>query len=305
MIKTLKDGSIKYEQSDFLKSFFEEKVRNPFDEHQKTEPWKNEVLDSYSNGTYKKIKNIIGGGQGEFDEPFNGLTPQEKVLVYCFDNMQQHVVSSLYIFKKHTNLFERYLFECNKKPVFIDFGCGPLTSGIAFARYFSESKRSNGQNLNFHYIGIDRSEAMLQKAGQFILYPCLFHQDTTFNFCKKNDNESLLPTLISFLENYVSPNALIILNFSYFFASPSLEVKGLITSINQLLQQYRSNKICVIFQNPQGDCFNKKWQDFIEGLQEVETIINGPIKENFYYDDSLTRCNNRETKLYYDICFSK
>jgi hypothetical protein len=154
-------------------------------------------------------------------------------------------------------------------------------------------------------VGIDRAESMLEKAREFILYPCLFHQETTFNFCKKNDNESLLPTLISSLENYVCPNALIILNFSYFFASTSLEVKGLITSVNQLLQKYRSNKVCVIFQNPPLDRLNKKWQDFIQGIQEVETIINGPIKENFYYDDSLTRRNNRETRLYYDICFSK
>lgn len=168
------NGRIHYKQSDFLLNFFKEIVKTPFEQHQTTEAWQREVLDSYTNRNFERIRSIVGGGQATFDEPFNGLTPDDRVLMYCYDNMQQHVVSQLYIFEKHKRFFNKYLFESTKKIFFVDFGCGPLSSGIALAEHYLESQANNREKINFNYVGIDQSDSMLMKARKTSLDPNFF-----------------------------------------------------------------------------------------------------------------------------------
>lgn len=292
-----------YSQSPELINIFENLVRKPFNEHQRTNSWQREVLDSYTNNRFERIKEIVGRGQANFDEPFNELTPDERVLVYCYDNMQQHVVSKLYILKKHAEIFDKYFFASDSKLIFLDFGCGSLSSGIALARYYTESPISNGQSINFHYIGIDRAESMLRKAREFSLYPGLFHSDSTFNFLNPyaNYQNKFYNTLCYYIDMYTSQNHLIILNFSYFFASPSLVASKLINFIQELLLNYSYSQVCLIFQNPQGR-FNQKWILFQNGIQDLRSVINGPVEDNFEYYD-LTNQRQRTTQLYYDIRF--
>ena len=52
-----------------------------------------------------------------------------------------------------------------EKVVFIDFGCGPLTSGIAFWAFAR-------QNEHHFYLGIDSSQTMLDKAREINQYAC-------------------------------------------------------------------------------------------------------------------------------------
>lgn len=307
------NGKIWYKQSDYLVKFFENTVSNSFDE-QNTEFWETLVLKSYQNRNFATIRDIVGRGQANFDEPFNGLTPNERVLVYCYDNMQQHVVSKLYILKKHKNLFNKYLFSLNKNVIFIDFGCGPLSSGIALTRYYSESQESQGESIKFHYIGIDKSEAMLRKAREFSLYPGLFHSSSTFDFFNPRDPrlQPFYQTLVSCIDKYNYQDNLIILNFSYFFASPSLDASKLVNFIQSLLEKYQSSEVCLMFQNAQGSRFNEKWHLFKNQVTELKTAISGEISEAIYYHESLgvspeerltRRFNERATKLYYDIQF--
>lgn len=292
-----------YPQSPELIKIFENLVKKPFNEHQITHAWQREVLDSYKNKNFERIQDIVGRGQADFERPFNGLTPDDRVLVYCCFNMQQHVVSQLYILQKHADIFNKYFFESEYKLIFLDFGCGPLSSAIALARYYAESPISNGQSLYFHYIGIDRAESMLRKAKEFSLYPGLFRSNSTFNFLNPyaNYQTTFYDTLCYFIDLHIYQNHFIILNFSYFFASPFLNVSKLINFINKILLKYPYSQICLIFQNPQCS-FNQKWNLFKNGIQDLHTAINGAIDDNFSYYD-LTSKRQRPTKLYYDVRF--
>ena len=298
-------GKIQYQQSDYILQLFESMVRKPFDEHYQTEVWQRLVLDSYANKSFASIRDIVGRGQANFDEPFNGLTPDDRVLLYCYDNMQQHVVSKLYILEKHKNIFNKYLFD-KKNIFFIDFGCGPLSSGIAVAMHYSESKLSNSQNLKFNYIGIDKATSMLRKAKNFSSYPGLFHSDSTFDFFNPYENclHPFYQTLFSCMDSHIDKLSLIILKFSYFFASPSLNVSKLTNFIKRILEKYQFNQVCLIFQNPQGRSLNEKWNLFKNGVTDFTSVIKGEISDNIYYQDTLGGGNNeRLTKVYYDIQF--
>lgn len=299
-------NGIKYEYSNKVLQVFEELFIKPFEQHSITEAWQKEVIESYNLKNFKNIREIVGRGQADFDEALRGLTPEERVLVYCYDgNMQQHTVSQLYIFEKHANIFDQYIFELNKQIMFIDFGCGPLSSGIALALYYAESQKSNDQKLNFNYIGIDRAESMLIKAKNFSKYSQLFHSSATFDFF----NNYKYPTDLKYkfyecIDSYVEQNCLIILNFSYFFASESLNVEGLILFIRKILSTYTSQNICLIFQNPLKAHLNHKWDLFKNGVQDLNTLIDGPLYEEFEFYDLQSK-SQRPTRLYYDIRFRK
>lgn len=293
-----------FEQSEPLLNFFEKVVKTPFEQHQRTEAWQREVLDSYKNRNFERIRSIVGRGQARFDEPFNGLTPEDRVLMYCYDSMQQHVVSQLYIFEKHKRFFNKYLFESSKKILFVDFGCGPLSSGIALAEHYLESQPNNREKINFNYIGIEQSNSMLMKAERISLESSLFHSGSTFNFFNPYDR-NISPfntTLFSCIDSYIDETALVILNFSYFFASSSLEVSKLIHFVQNILDEYQLTQICLIFQNPQGGSFNAKWNSFKNGVTEFQSVIEGEISEDIYYRKSLGGSNDiRLTRLRYDI----
>jgi hypothetical protein len=50
--------------------------------------------------------------------------------------MQMHIVSSFHVFTSSDSLLKDYIRDPSKNIVFIDFGCGPLTSGVALAWYY-------------------------------------------------------------------------------------------------------------------------------------------------------------------------
>lgn len=148
-----------YETPDDLKEFLEEVVNNPFLNHTHTEAWEREVLKQ--DGLYH-TRQILERGTADFNTSFNGLTPDEKVIIYCYYYMQMHIVSSFHVFKKSDSLLKEYIRDPNKNIVFIDFGCGPMTSGVALAWYYGFLDDKKQQY--FHYIGIDNGEAMIRKA---------------------------------------------------------------------------------------------------------------------------------------------
>ena len=132
-----------------IKECFEKFVKHPYNNHIETDAWKKEIL--VTTEEYHR-KTILERGVTDFCVPFNELNTDDKVLLYCYQYMLMHVMSSCYIFETHWNLFKDNI-EDNISPLFIDFGCGPLSSGLAFS-HVQEPK------INFNYIGIDRAESM-------------------------------------------------------------------------------------------------------------------------------------------------
>ncbi len=151
-----------YKPGENLRRLFENLVVRPFERHPRTQPWVEYVVNT--NHTYHR-EEILKRGRANFSEPYNELSSEDKVLLYCIYYLPMHLFSSYHVFSKH-------LASISDKVVFIDFGCGPLTSGIAFWAFAQQS--------NITYLGIDNSEAMRYKAERINRYGPNNHIDSFF-----------------------------------------------------------------------------------------------------------------------------
>lgn len=226
-----------------------------------------------------RTKDIIDQGRADFSAAWNGLTPRDKVLIYCYYYMQMHAVSGFHVFqhglKDHQLNFLRNV-------VFVDLGCGPLTSGVSLAWHHMAEQPSDEEGLLFHYIGIDTCKEMLAHAEQASRMGGLFHRDSTFDFMTPAQSLEAVPQQIG---KYRGGRELtVILNCSYLFASRQLRVAGLISFISGLLKDHlNKDKVCLAFQNPDSDDLNTKWERFKAEVRELRSLSK--CSECIYYFD--------------------
>src|SRR5690348_1784453 len=108
-----------------IERFFREFVNRPYEGHERSRAWVREILNRdwrYHSGT------ILDRGRASFLHERNGLTPRDQILVYCYYYMCMHTASGLHVFLR--GLKDHKLKFLNN-PVFVDFGCGPLTSAVS------------------------------------------------------------------------------------------------------------------------------------------------------------------------------
>jgi hypothetical protein len=162
-------------------------------------------------------------------------SPQEKVDLHCYYNMREQYCNALASFSSSADLFTSAFASTGNKVSFIDLGCGPLTSGLAFNKCFSSANR-----FYFHYIGIDIATAMLSKAREFA-GSGLLDKDSTVLL--KHSLEEIDTDYWD--STFCFPNTVII-NFSYQFANlPKEEIEKLARGINLLLDRYPLNRYIV------------------------------------------------------------
>ena len=126
-----------YRPSENLRRLFEDLAVKPLSESRPDVAVNPSIMYSLSRGVLKR-------GTTNFDECAGDYTPKDKVLLYCVDYMPMHLYSSYHFYT--TALTP--LISANNV-IFVDFGCGPLTSGIAFWAASVES------NLFTTYIGTE------------------------------------------------------------------------------------------------------------------------------------------------------
>lgn len=282
----------RYRFSENLNTLFEDLVKRPFQNHPLTSAWNAEVRNkdlSYHN------KEILDQGRTNFNEPYNGLSPWDKVLIYCDHYMPMHLVSSYHIFRVHTRLFTTHLRCHSDRIVFIDFGCGPLTSGIAFWAFARQD--------NITYLGIDTSQAMLEKAKEINLYGPSKYGSSFFKAFELISNYSKLAGL---LERYISTNEKtpIILNFCYFLASWTLDVNSLSEVINRIVRKYSKHKIGVVYQNPDLSSLHENWEILSTKFPGFKRHIIDSSVQWFRYD-SLTTGSPHNASVYNDILYNE
>jgi DNA replication ATP-dependent helicase Dna2 len=234
------------------------------------------------------LNDILNRGKTKFDEPYESLSLDEKVLLYCYFNMKKHFFTSVAVFQKLWKSLSQILTNKAYSITFIDLGCGPLTSGLALAEiYLNETKAA----LCFNYIGIDISEAMIRKAKEFAESD-LFDTKSIFQFYPSwND----IPT--STLDNLAGKNNPFFLNASYLFANLSEDdVDDLVRFAQRLITNYKN--VHFVFQNPDRVDRNTNWERFKNQLRfkeidkKVEQIIyktsksalREPGSEDVYYE---------------------
>lgn len=265
-----------------LQNFFQELVVQPFEDHPLTQPWIEQVVNT--NHTYHREK-ILKRGRANFSELYNGLSPEDKVLLYCFYYMPMHLFSSYHIFTGP--LFP----SVGDKVVFIDFGCGPLTSGVAFWAF--------ARQRDITYLGIDSSQAMLDKAEDVNKYG----PDRWKPFFDKDKFELIhdYSYLTGLLDEYIEKDdkTQIIFNFCYFLASETLIIENLSDVLTPIVERYNRHKVCMVYQNPKSSRLHENWEilkDTFSGLRSqitqsnigwfsYDNLINGkPDPRDVYFD---------------------
>ena len=195
-----------YKPSESLKHLFEELIVKPFEHDLPTL-----AADVRNNRIYywEDIARILRQGQSDFDEtsydkPSNEYYfPKDKVSIYCVHHMPRHLFGSYHIFTNFLSPISE-----KSKVVFIDFGCGPLTSGIALRAFAGQ--------CDITYIGIDSSQTMLDKAAVINRYGSNAYREPFFEKIALIRDSDALPRL---LDRYIEKGdrTQIIFNFCYFF----------------------------------------------------------------------------------------
>ena len=279
-----------YKPSESLQTLFEEQVLQPFENHPLTQAWEYHV----KNQTQKYHRNdILQQGSANFSEESKGLPPEDLVLLYCVYYMPMHLFSSYHIFAKH-------LGSVGHKVIFIDFGCGPLTSGIAFWAAFAGHR-------DITCIGIDKSKAMRKKAEEI-------NQDGGTHFFRKGWLMSNCDRLLDRLNQCIANgDTQIIFNFCYSLARDTLDIEDLsIENLSnvliQIIEKYNQHKMFVIYQNPpipegyslQTSKFHKNWYFLKTQLSMFQSQITQSNTERFRYD-SLIDDLPHTLDFYFDI----
>ena len=287
-----------YKPGESLKNLFEALITKPF-EHD-LPPLAEDVRN---NRIYywEDIARILRQGQSNFDEvsfdkPSNEYYfPKDKVSIYCVHHMPRHLFGSYHIF---TN----YLTPISKenKVVFIDFGCGPLTSGIAFRAF-------TGQ-CDITYLGIDSSQTMLDKAAVINKYGPNTYKEPFFDkIALIRNSDSLIRLLDTYIEN--GDRTQIIFNFCYFFSSPTLDIDNLSDVLIEILKKYNQHKMCLIYQNPDHRSLPEsrrlklygKWEKLKTNLSVFRSHIIQSDVETFSYRRLINDLPHNNANVYYEI----
>lgn len=250
-----------------------------------------EVLLGASNDFIRN--NVIEYGRTNFDVNFQtNLFAQEfsnidKVNLYCFYNMRKHYFSGYSIFDSYKELFKIELKQTSGRTTFFDFGCGPLTSGLAF----NQVCKSINPTFTMNYIGIDISKTMLDKAREFSTSE-VFNSNTAFEFVNSFNQINY-----DLLDQWFMASNIVILNFSYVFSNlDSYQISALANNINSLVQRYPLNKYILIYQNPVH-----RHHNFSKFKDRLKTLINSITRKSetvSYINNSLSWYDKSETFTY-------
>jgi superfamily I DNA and/or RNA helicase len=233
-----------YTPDDEFKKTYEEIIINELRDDKRTLSYPDLIL-GVSNDFIRN--NIIEYGRTNFDNVYQynlfsqEFSVEDKVNLYCFYNMRKHYFSNYSIYESYSDFFKLEIKQTAGRIIFLDFGCGPMTAGIAFNQLF----KTLVHNFSFNYIGIDISNAMLAKAKVFST-SCLFSQSTKFDFInsiKQIDKDTL--------EEKLRVSNTVILNFSYLFANLTIDQTiELANDINTLVESFPLSKYIIVYQNP-------------------------------------------------------
>ena len=207
-------------------------------------------LNKYSNDEIRA--DVLNYGRADFSQAFRELSPYDRVQLYCYFNMRKHFFTTYAVYEKLFTTLNSNVFQKSKQLVFIDFGCGSLTSGLAIASLYYDIEN---KPISIQYIGIDIAESMLKKATEFTKTK-LFSQQSEFSFYK---NWDLIPQ--SKLTEICDSNSLVFFNASYLFASNSLDEKSLALFVNKFKGRIKQ-KSYFVFQNPDSADRNVKYKNF-------------------------------------------
>ncbi len=92
---------------------------------------------------------------------------------------------------------------------------------------------------------------------------------------------------------------LIVLNYSYLFASSTLDVSNLAQLVKKILDNNKSHKICLLYQNPTRKDLNTKWDEFKSNFPELCTVVVEK-KTHSYRNTTGKKIRTTDINLYFE-----
>jgi hypothetical protein len=271
-------------------------AKEPFEEHYSHPSWR--YFTNKDKATQRI--DILDKGRVDFTASFREddfgytLQPFELVDMYCYYYMQMHYASSWGIFNHLQGAIAKY-FQKDKDLLFVDLGCGPMSTGAAFIDAIDTSERS----LEMSYVGFDNSEDMLSKAEQVAEWVKLRVPKSTFNF---TTSEHRVDELIEeFKKNKRNERSAVIINLCYvtaaYYFDEEENLDKFANMISSICSHFESQSICIIYQNPVHQPFHKNWNKLKNKLQ-VQGFGNLRYRAgiiNFTFEDVVGSWENRKT----------
>ncbi|MDE0020040.1 MAG: alpha-ketoglutarate-dependent dioxygenase AlkB [Candidatus Poribacteria bacterium] len=198
-------------------------------------------------------------------------SPEQKTLLYCAFYMPMHLYSSYHVYRRH-------LKPPKGKILFIDFGCGPLTSGIAYHAFLNDA-------CAIEYIGIDRSIEMrkkeMRKKAEEVNTIGLSSRNRIYNRCCIMNSWERLPLYLDSILR--GDQTEIVFNFCYFLASQTLNVNDMTEKLQCLIKRYQMHPIRAVYQNPPVNPLRCNWNALKACLMQHGFQSSELNKELFSY----------------------
>ncbi len=228
-------------------------------------------------------KTLINFGRGDFKNSVEGIKPEQLVDLYCYYYFQMHFSSSYAFYANQSGFL--HLFVKDRNVLFIDIGCGPFTSGLAFNQWVARFAKSS--NCKIDYFGADTSKSMLKKSADVIEnIPDYFYNSGWAS----SDKNTLFAPEQKPTDEYLK-NRVVIINFSYVFGSDTLTVPEMVEFTNKVVNQYctaaneKTFQCIILQQNPDYESLNKKWTDYKMQLKQFTSAKGYPQLLYFSFDD--------------------
>ena len=190
----------------------------------------------------------IGGGQAPFDEPWGCLSPDDRVLLYCFFNQRGHLEELIEAFGQ---LFENG--PPDGEPIVADLGCGPFTGGLALAGAL-------GPETAFDYIGVDISQTMREFGERQATAAEAFEE-------MPDVRRHWTADLSSFSWPRPPGWRPVIVIVSYLLASRTLDVKTLVGELRDLLSKLSAGPTMLLYTNSDREDANRSFPVFRDELR--------------------------------------
>lgn len=246
-----------------------EKFREAFDRHillpvreGSGEEWPDRIF-GYDMATNL---NAIGYGRASFNSRLQmvdgkELSAERQVLVYGYYLLRQYYGSSRTLFTSFKPWLDKQIASFDGRVQMIDIGCGPATSGMAFAELFHDSVPL------LVYTGVDTSEAMRQ-LGQKML------EDMFDGRLFVQMNSSFGDLNASFWEGCSDLPSLIVFNLSYLFSNVSaMFAEELARQISEVMRRYPLNRYVFFMQQADIDSRLNACQVFRRILEPLTIVI--------------------------------
>ena len=195
-------------------------------------------------------REVIGGGQADFDQPWNGLSASDRVLLYAYFNQLGHLEELAEAF--------RMLFADAPRPenpIVVDLGCGPFTGGLAIADAFGHEHRLD-------YIGVDRSWAM-RELGEELASAAAALDETP------QIDRHWSPDVSSITWGSAPGWRPVLVIVSYLLASPTLDAGELIRELEGLLAKLGRGPVTVLYTNSPWAGPNRSYPRFRTALLDA------------------------------------